>query len=147
MIQRIQSIYLLIASLASAGTFALPFAKSNQAETSSVLFNDASYSVIDNMSLMAIFGLNAFLALATIFLFRNRGLQSRIAMLGLALSLASAALAFLTLTQDTWSISNLAQLHSQYGFALPIVATICYLLARLSIKKDDKLVQSMDRLR
>jgi hypothetical protein len=147
MIQRIQSIYLLLASIASAGVFVLPFASVAQAEPTSSLFNDATYNAQDSMSLMAIFGLNAFLALAAIFLFNNRNLQSRIAMLGVALALASAALAFLTFSQDAWAASNTSLLKEQYGLGLPLFAAIFYLIARFNIKKDDKLVSSMDRLR
>jgi hypothetical protein len=147
MIQRIQSIYLLLASLASAGVFALPFATATLAEPNSTLFNDGRYTAQDSMMLMLIFGLNAFLAVAAIFLFKNRNLQSRVAMLGTALALASAALAFMTFTQDSWAVANLALVKDQYGLGLPIFAAIFYLMARFNIKKDDKLVSSMDRLR
>jgi hypothetical protein len=147
MIQRIQSIYLLLASLASAGVFGLPFATASQAESTSALFNDGNFTAQDSPSLMAIFGLNAVLALAAIFLFKNRNLQARIAMLGVTLALASASLAFLTFTQDAWAASNLAALKDQYGLGLPIFVAIFYLMARYNIKKDDKLVSSMDRLR
>jgi hypothetical protein len=147
MIQRIQSIYLLLASLASASVFGLPFASVNQAEPTSVLFNDGRFNAFDSMSLVAIFALNAFLALVAIFLFKNRTLQNKVVFLGAALALCSAALAFMTFTQDSWAMANMSAMKDQFGLGMPIFVVIFYLLARYNIKKDDKLVSSMDRLR
>ncbi len=147
MIQRIQSIYLLLASMASAAVFGLPFASTNQAEMTSTLFNDGKFNVFDNVSLLVIFGLNAFLALAAIFLFKNRSLQNRVTIFGAILALISGALTFLIFTQDAWALANMGTLKDQFGLGMPVFVAIFYLLARFNIKKDDKLVSSMDRLR
>lgn len=147
MIQRIQSVYLFLAALASGGVFGLPFASSNQAEPNSSLFNDASYTAMDNISLIGAFGINALLAIIAIFLFKNRPLQSKIAMLGIALALLSAVLTFLIFMQDNWAAANMGTLKDQYGLGLPLFTAIFFLLARYNINKDNKLVKSMDRLR
>ncbi|MFZ4543862.1 MAG: DUF4293 domain-containing protein [Saprospiraceae bacterium] len=147
MIQRIQSIYLFLASIASFAVFKLPFASSVQSETSSSLFNDGIYSVFDNMALLAIFALIGLLAITTLFFYKNRKLQSNLSLLGSLLSLIAFSLMAIFFAGDSWALSNWQTLQDQFGLGMPVFAAVFYLLARYNIQKDNKKVQSMDRLR
>lgn len=147
MIQRIQSIYLLLASACSATVYAFPFASTAQGQADSTLFADMHFNVFDSTSLMTLFGVVAFLALSAIFLFNNRKLQGNVALFGSALTLCSLVFVFVTLTGDAWAKANMNGLQVQLGAFLPVLSLVFYLLAKRSISKDDNLVKSMDRLR
>lgn len=93
---------------------------------------------------MALAGLGGLVALVSIFLFKNRGLQMRLALLTIVLSIllfVVAGLLVMTEQQGT------AEYEESFGVALPILALIFGILANRFIQKDDKLVRSMDRLR
>lgn len=141
MIQRIQSIFLLLAALFPLGMLALPFASSEKAEADTI-FSDQVFNLSDNISLPILFGLGAVIALAAIFLYSNRPFQMRVALLSFVANLVGLILVIVFFTQS--GVSN-AQIG--VGVAFPLVAMLLVLVARSYIKKDDKLVKSMDRLR
>lgn len=146
MIQRIQSIFLLLAGSASLGVFGLPFARTAQAIEGSAIFDDAVYNVNDQLALMLLFGLSGALALLAIFLFRNRKLQMKLSLSALILNLGGLAFGLVYLLQEITDAGKEA-IQDGLGMYLPVIAIICGLLAYRFIKKDDKLVRSMDRLR
>ena len=74
MIQRIQTIFLLLASGASLGLFGLPFASGSDTAQNELLA-DGAFALNDHIGLMAAFAVAGALTLAAIFLFKNRGLQ------------------------------------------------------------------------
>ncbi len=143
MIQRIQTIFLFLASAAALGLFALPIAQTPEAVSDSVLFADTQYQLEDHWSLMAAFGAGGALLLIAIFLFRNRKLQMNLTLVGLLLSAAGIGLTLF------FYFSDKAAEQAQFvpGVALPALTIIFALLAHRFIKKDDNLVRSMDRLR
>jgi hypothetical protein len=147
MIQRIQSIYLLLAALCSAAVYVFPFASVAQSQADSSLFSDMYYNVFDNSSLIGLFGGVVLLGIAAIFLFNNRKLQGKVTLFGAMLTLCALAFVFMTLTADTWAKANLNSLQAQIGAFSPILSIIFYLLAKRRISKDEQLVKSMDRLR
>lgn len=146
MIQRIQSIFLLLASGASLGLFGLPLAKTPQAIESSMIFGDALYNVDDQVGLSVLFGLAGALALIAIFLFRNRSLQSKASLSALILNIGGLVFAIYYLTQNLTEAGK-AAIELAFGAAFPVIAVFFCFLAYRFIKKDDKLVRSMDRLR
>lgn len=146
MIQRIQSIFLFLAGGASLGLFGLPFATTPQAIESSMIFGDALYNVNDQVGLSVLFGLAGALALIAIFLFRNRGLQSKVSLSALILNIGGLVFALYYLTQNLTEAGK-AAIEFAFGAIFPIIAVFFCFLAYRFIKKDDKLVRSMDRLR
>ena len=134
MIQRIQSIFLLLAAGASFGALAVPFANAKGA-VQSAIFADQVYNVQDNPALLIVFALAGVLAVASIFLFKNRATQSRIAIVALV--------AVIFLLQQV----SFASVALSVGIFLPLVAGLFIWLAQRNIRKDEKLVRSMDRLR
>lgn len=143
MIQRIQSILLLLAAVALLGLFGLPFASTSEPVAASALFADQKYNILDHTALSATFIAVAVICLLSIFLFNNRKLQMRLSLLAIVGAVAGLAVASVLFSQDT--AGQAAQLG--LGFGLPVVSIILTFLAYRFIKKDDKLVKSMDRLR
>ena len=142
MIQRIQSIFLLLGAGASFGTLATPFANAEQATASSI-FADQVYNVQDNIILLVLFAVAGALAVASIFLYANRITQMRLAMIALVVNLAGLAFAVIYMLQQV----NFASIAISIGIFLPLIAVIFLWLAHRNIRKDEKLVRSMDRLR
>ncbi len=145
MIQRIQSLFLFLASGGFFGEFITNFATSSNPISS--LMADNVYDVKDSPILMALAILGGLLALGAIFLYNNRSVQQKLATLILILAILVPAVAFFLLYNDTNANIPTATIQNGLGTFLPIVSIIGSALAMRFIKKDDKLVRSMDRLR
>ncbi len=142
MIQRIQSIFLLLSAGASFGTLAAPFANATTA-LASPIFADKVYNVQDNVALLVLFAVAGALAVASIFLYKNRTTQVRLSIIALLVNLGGLAFAIIYLLQQV----NYASIAYSIGIFLPLLAVIFLWLAQRNIRKDEKLVRSMDRLR
>jgi FtsH-binding integral membrane protein len=126
MIQRIQTVYLFFAFCLIATLVFIPFYSS----TSSIMgFNSGCFTVI------------ALSAIITIFLFKKRNLQIRICY-AMILSLVIAYIIYFIVNFSSLSLSEL-----NYTFLFPFIAIILIYLAIIGIKKDEKLIRSLDRLR
>ncbi len=145
MIQRIQTIFLLLASACSFLTFQFPFA-TDQVMVDSAIMNDGVYNLHDNIALLVLFVVGGVLALGSLVSFKNRKNQSLLARLAFVANLVGmvlvAALYFNDLAFQNSSIPD-----DGVGAYLPVGAMVLLLLAMRFIKKDDNLVKSMDRLR
>ena len=144
MIQRIQSLILLVVALISGGL------------SSIVTLWDASYdhnfyayeSILNNSIYIKpigiIFILSAILSFITIFLFKNRKLQ-------FVLNRINILLNFLLLGFIVYNVLNVSgetQVSEKgIGTFLPILSVFLLVFANRYIKKDEDLVKSVDRLR
>ena len=146
MIQRIQSIYLLLASAAGFGLLALPFATTPQTVETSALFADAIYNVNDNIALLVLFAVAGALALAAIFMFNNRKTQMKLAQIAIVANVVGLILAFILMLQDGANLGTVDP-DDGVGAYLPFGFLLFGILALRAIGKDEKLVKSMDRLR
>ncbi|MEO0732945.1 MAG: DUF4293 domain-containing protein [Bacteroidota bacterium] len=143
MLQRIQSIFLLLGAGSCFGLFATDLADTPTAVSDSDLFADASFNLFDNPFLLGITVLAGLVLLAAIFLFRNRKLQMNIVLLGLGSLGAFVGFAGFEFFSDTAREAAVPD----FGVALPLVAIVMGFLAYYNIGKDEKLVRSADRLR
>lgn len=137
MLQRIQSIYLLISVVCSAG---LIFVFNLWTNTDNV-----EVFVKDELLYMALFLGSALLALITIFMFKNRQLQFVLGRLNIILNFILLGLFVyrsLSLSGGTSDVSE-----KGIGMLLPIFSIVFLVLANKAIKKDEDLVKSVDRLR
>jgi hypothetical protein len=135
MIQRIQTIWLLLAAAASFATLKLSFYSGNKDNNLFTELTGSSHFLL--MVLSVAIGL---LAAVTIFLFKNRKLQMRLTWLGILLQLVVLAVYFQqikTFVQGNYTLTS----------ALSFIIPIFFILAWLGIRKDEKLIKSMDRLR
>jgi uncharacterized membrane protein len=138
MIQRIQTIWLLLAAAFSAITFRFPFANGDwlkDAVPSSVPL-DATTTIW--LSILTV--LTGALAFVAIFLFNNRKLQLRLSYLGIFLTIVLLVMYFLEMNNFGNSVIALWCI-----FYFAILG--CYILAAKGIWRDEKLIKSMDRLR
>ena len=145
MIQRIQTLFLILAAVCFIGLFKFPFATSNV--STGQFLTDQVYNVLDHPVLSVIAGLGGLLALINIFLYKKRATQMRIGYLVIVLSILLLIVSYLLFTNDAATISSEARIDDGMGMFLPVGALIFVLIANYFIKKDDKIVKSMDRLR
>ena len=139
MIQRIQTIYLLLATIAGVALIFIPFGIDTSAgnATNAVLL--VKNMLTDLIAVSAV----AVVSFISIFLFKNRQAQMKLVLLAILLSLGLIALfAYGLTTHVGWP---------NYGFKLgailPLFMLIFNILAYAGIKSDENLVRSMDRLR
>ena len=137
MIQRIQSIYLLLAFVI---TGVLPFFIPLW-----TLENGKDYFFMQNQVYVVILGLSTTLSLLSIISYNKRQNQFVIGRLNIILNLILLGLFVyhsLNVSGETPAVSE-----KGIGMFLPIVAIVLLALANKAIKKDEDLVKSVDRLR
>ena len=145
MIQRVQSIYLLLSGGSFLGTFFTPFADSEVAVPGTVLA-DQEFSTLDSTGMIVLFAVAGLAALAAIFLYANRKLQIQISYGAMVAGLVAYGVGVLAFMQDGDAIGNVA-VDGEVGALFPLVGAIMAILAVRHIRKDEKLVRSADRLR
>jgi hypothetical protein len=136
MIQRIQTIYLVLAAGASMG---LPFLVS--------LFNDENGNAVwaqDNLLYLGLFGGSGLLSLITMFLYKNRQHQFVLGRLNIILNFV---LLGVLVYQSQILSGGTAVLEKGIGMIIPLVSIVLIALANKAIKRDEDLVKSVDRLR
>lgn len=149
MIQRIQSLWLFLAFIASGLIFIFPvFVFDNQGSVFIQSFDTIIISEIENYVragyvLAGLTALISGLSLANIFFYKKRILQMRICVYNVLLIL------FLLILTGIFSFTSNTGAVKTFGLSavLPLIALILNLMARRSIKKDEELVKSVDRIR
>ena len=143
MIQRIQSVYLLMASVIS-GVLIFVFNLWKSIEKT-IFALDLLKSESTLLKLIPVlFLVAALFAFVAIFIFKNRKLQFVIGRLTILINLILLGLLIyvsLTLPGEA-SVSE-----KGIGMFIPILAILLLVLANKAIKKDEDLVKSVDRLR
>ena len=138
MIQRIQSVWLLLASIFDAITFRFPFYIGDWKKDTVPDLVDLNAERTPVLTIVSV--LIGVLAFVTIFLFNNRKLQLRLTYLGILFSAVLLLLYFLEI--GNFNRGEMA-LWSLFYFAV----LLFYLLAARGIRSDQKLIRSLDRLR
>jgi peptidoglycan/LPS O-acetylase OafA/YrhL len=142
MIQRIQSLFLLGASLSGALFAFLPWAKFHFGEGKDSVLLKGSDEIITLMPGLTI----ALLALVNIFLFADRKRQIRICTVLFIASIGAMVSAVFRITATSAELKA-NDFDYQFGMVWPVIAIIFTYMAKHSINKDEKLVRSADRLR
>ncbi len=136
MIQRIQSVYLLIAFIFS-GVLPFVFPLWINAAGEKVFF-------MSNLVYVSLCGLSTTLSLISIFSFKNRQNQFVMNRLNMILNVILLGL----FVYRSLNLSGETEVSEKgIGMLLPIVSIVFLVLANKAIKKDDDLVKSVDRLR
>jgi len=143
MIQRIQSIFLLLAAVFFFLEFAFPFFNSDTYTQG--YFSDNTYDIQDHPALLGLTIAAGIICLLAIFLYKNRSLQTSLVYVSIVLAIVLTATMIILLQSNTPKF--LEQSSPFIGSFLPLLSIIFLVLSLRSIKKDDKLVKSMDRLR
>lgn len=152
MIQRIQSVYLLIAAILMAVVVCTPLAVLIGASDSFYLFKstgifaDGSMFVYPSWAIAGCAVVSAVLSFVAIFLFKKRKVQMKMCyILIIFIILFYAAFAFYLYSGQT--ALNAAFVKVEYGLALPAITLVLIILALSKIKADERLVQSLNRIR
>ena len=146
MLQRIQTIFLILVAICFFSLFAFPFAMSDI--STAQFLQDQLYSVNDHILLQILAGLGGALSLFTIFRFRNRPVQMRLGYLLIVISILILILAVILFYNEANAILDKAQIEDQIGLYVPLIGIVFAFLAIRYIRKDDKLVKdSYSRLR
>ncbi len=154
MIQRIQTLYLLLVTVLAGLMLLLPLAWfSNGAERFTLeafaLQNNLTGETIPTLWLGILLALTTLVPFVTIFLFKRRLLQVRLCAVELVLLLGSQAmvLAYYLLARRIFVLEVFHQQGIHVAFLFPVVGMIfCYLALR-AIMRDEVLVRSLDRIR
>jgi CDP-diglyceride synthetase len=152
MIQRIQTIYLLISLVAWSLLFFNPvIAFTNDAGGAWLLFangiREAESGKITQAAvpMLILFVLVEILALISVLAYRRRALQLRITVLNMMLQLLSYGIIALYTVQGKNSLAAHAGL--LFFSIMPLLASVCSFLAFRGIRRDMLLLRALDRLR
>ncbi|MDO7848655.1 DUF4293 domain-containing protein [Hymenobacter sp. M29] len=157
MIQRIQSVFLLLLALAMLSVLALPLWHKIDGLTHQELTLTAFGFQAEGWQLPtpagpvwligALAAASAAVAAFEIFQFKNRAKQLMLGAVNLLLIVATLGAMFYFSSKGEQLLN--VKLEGQYlpGFYLPTLALLLNLLANRFIRRDDQLVRSMDRLR
>jgi len=135
MIQRIQSLYLLLVLIIGIVGLFSPVWKIDE---NPLLIG------FDNLYILALFALESVLALIAIFMFKKRKLQFVLGRLNILINLILLGVfGYYSLTfSGEMKISE-----KEIWFLLPFVSIVFLFMANKAIQKDEELVKSVDRLR
>ena len=157
MIQRIQTLYLLMATVLMLLTLFLPLATIWQGGEDIVIkaFSIDVASLEFNLPLPLYMGIllaiATLLPLVTIFIYKKRLMQIRLCVSAIVLFVGSAGFIALYCYRVCSLLSEIATGNSIFtlGFAslMPVVSIIPVVLAIRAIAKDEALVRSLDRIR
>lgn len=138
MLQRIQSIWLLLASACAFISLKMPFYSGTNSA------NIASYRLMgtENFALMLLTIAIGIIALFTIFLYSNRKIQMRLCILGILLE---GLLIFLYYKETTKFVVNTGT----YSLTsiLQVLILVFFFLAIRGISHDNKIIRESNRLR
>ncbi len=138
MIQRIQSIYLLLAAVCGGLLFYLPIYEYNG-------ITDISYTYVSSNPVMKVVNILVIsFCIVNIFFFKNRLQQIRNCIIIIAITFLLIILVAVTIYIDK---KTMPDGNFKLSCFLPVISLICTYLAFRHIRKDENLVKSTDRMR
>lgn len=140
MLQRIQSIWLLLASAASFASLKLPFYTGHILNKTTNQPQDWILNGMSNVFLMILVVAVAVAALIFLFLYKDRKKQMQFCIFGLIGAVIVVALNF-------WQMQKFIDGTMALTSLLTFSTVVFYALAVRGIWKDEQLVKSVDRLR
>ena len=145
MIQRKQTLWLLLAALFSAGVFYFPLYRGyiNVNGTDTLAYLETGKKLF--LVLMAV--VMVALPLIAIAMFKNRKRQRSLTSVAMVATIAFIAAAMMQVTPFIEETKGIANDSYWIGMVLPFVSLVYLILAMMGIRKDEKLVRSTDRLR
>lgn len=136
MLQRIQTIYLLLAIISSSALIFVFYLWTNTA--------DQPVYAKDEYLYLSLFLISALLSLISIFSYKKRKTQFMLGRLNIILNFILLGL----FVVQSLNLSGEADVSEKgIGILLPILSIVFLVLANKAIKKDEDLVKSVDRLR
>jgi hypothetical protein len=156
MIQRIQTIHLLLAAVFTGLLLRVPFVTAHSVKAH-FYANAQGYFSVDNQTvpvystpyLLILTGIILITILATIFAYSSRKTQIRLSVASIVLTGLLFSLLVNVRRTIGHELPQTPAITSEYsiGLALPVLSILFLTLAIRAIRKDEKLVKSVDRLR
>jgi len=158
MIQRIQTLYLVIAVIALSLIFAFPLAQFFS-ETGAYVFSatglqnmvpggEKLFNPMVFLPMPIIIAIVVLISIYAIMQFKNRPFQMKLVNAAVLLTAALiAGIFFLYIPMIEKKTAIIPDYSKSFGVYVPLVALVFLVLATRAIKRDDKLVRSADRLR
>lgn len=147
MIQRIQTVYVLLAAILNMLCLCMPIAHiSSNGILQGTMYNlwlvnaDGSHQISYTAVYFGLLVISICLTLIIIFLYRKRKTQMKLCMVSIVVLIVYIAPLANTFIQNP-------EIKPTLFMACPVIAIILNLLAYAAIRKDEKLVRSADRLR
>ncbi|OSZ76977.1 hypothetical protein CAP36_11130 [Chitinophagaceae bacterium IBVUCB2] len=140
MIQRQQTLWLLLATIAGVLSFMFPFAVGEKIVVNTTMKERVDLVAGEDFFILILTIVSIGLSAITIFLFKDRKLQIKLCLLGLLVAIGILILYVLSMNKLLASTPALWAI-------LPVVIIISYFMAFRNIRKDEKLVKSLDKLR
>lgn len=149
MIQRIQTVYLLVVAILAVvmislpvGSFVTPDYRMSEL-TNLALVSEEGVSDYAPWALFALQTVSAILALVTIFLYKKRMLQIRLTLFNMLVLVGY----YVTLVIFVLNLKGDASFVPSWTVCLPLISIILSWLAIRAIGKDEMLVKAYERLR
>ena len=154
MIQRIQTVFLLVTVILLTFIIFFPFAELLR-HTDEVIFNLSIRGLLSDKDVLAqqfpvypvtiLLGLCYLLSVVTIFLYKRRMLQIRLSVFNIILLIGLQGIMFYYIKFAKSFLDATASY--KLFFVFPLVSAILVFLALRAIARDEALVRSLDRLR
>ena len=160
MIQRIQSVFLLLMAISMLLMLFFPIWVKGDPDGELVILNAFNLSFEDHSGLIKevisqksviyisiIALISAGISLYSIFQYKNRLTQMKLGLLNSVVIILVVAGAFYAMTKGKAMVSPTDAENFKIGFMLPVIALLFNSLANRFIKRDEKLVRDADRMR
>jgi cytochrome bd-type quinol oxidase subunit 2 len=141
MIQRIQSVWLLLAALLMGLMFRMPIYKGVLATG-----EEKKLLVGQNYLLFIVAGVLVVFPLVTLSLFKNRKSQKSLILLSILINLVFIGLIWMEVSDFTTSHTFTSSVY-QIASVIPIICVVLLFLAFGAIRKDEKMIREAERLR
>jgi hypothetical protein len=158
MLQRIQTLYLAIAALASILVFFFPLANYYHEFEGNYKFFIYGIQPMDpepkvafhqffTLPLMAMVVASFIFSMATIMVFKKRTLQVRLCAFNVLTNIVLILVIFFFYASRIKTLTLIEPEYNYPGMVMPLVSLLFLMLANRAIRKDEALVRSADRLR
>lgn len=149
MIQRKQSIWLLLASLSILLTIYLPYGTHLTGLTEAGVITQTDLTATISFPLLCLTILSITFSFFTIFLYGNRKRQLNFCLLSMLIALSVLGFQLVDASQSIGNklVVGIFGSTLYIGVCMPILSVIFSMMAYAGIKKDEKLIRDSDRLR
>lgn len=151
MIQRIQSLFLLLSAATLFTTFFFPVAEFNGPDIHATFTNYGWVSdkniILKSYPLYVGVAVISGLIVATVFMYKNRRRQVMLCRMNYLMLLIQFALYFFLPDAGSNALVKTGEVTQGMAFFLPLVSIGFIFMAERSIRKDEKMVRAADRLR
>jgi hypothetical protein len=158
MLQRIQTLYLALASIASVLLFFFPLAFFyNEMEGNYKFFiygikcmdpePKVAFSTFFTIPLIFFAAVSIIFSISAIFLYKNRPQQNRLCTFNVLTNIIFLMVVFFFYINKIKELTMTEPEYNYIGMCLPLISLAFLVLASRAIRKDEALVKSADRLR